>query len=74
MKSFAELFKFPPVDSHKPSILDSIVRGADIVIPIDDSLYNKSLKSFKNAMIGRLIFSKGTQPYRIDAENYKTII
>lgn len=59
-KYFAKLFKSPPVDIHKPSIPDLIVRGEDIVIHIDDALYNESLKSFENALIGRLILSKGT--------------
>ena len=70
-KSFAEMFKSPTVDIHKPSIPDPIVRGENIVIRIDDTLYNESLKSFDNALIGRLILSKGTQPYKIDAVRRK---
>ena len=59
-KSFAELFKSPSVDIHKPSISNPIVRGEDIVIHINDALYQESLKSFGNALIGRLILSKGS--------------
>ena len=70
-KSFAELFKSPPVDIHKPSIPDPIVRGEVIVIRIDDVLYQESLKSFDNALIGRLILSEGTQPYKIDVARRK---
>lgn len=51
------------MDIHKPFIPDPIIRGEDLVIHIDDTLYNESLKSFENALIGRLILSKGTQPY-----------
>ena len=61
-KSFADLLKLPPVDIHKSSIPDPIIRGEDTVIRIDDVLYTESLKSFENALIGRFILSKGTQP------------
>lgn len=65
-KSFTELFKSPLVDIHKPSIPDPIIRGENIVIRTDDTLYNESLKTFEHALIGKLILFKGIQPYHID--------
>lgn len=43
LKLFAKLFKSLPVDIHKPSIPDPIVRGEDIIICINDALYNESI-------------------------------